>query len=1570
MVKTRHGGGADLDESTDFLSLNRRRTRRSSDYRDELADIEDENSRDIETFTKKTPRSQQKKNDHSYMNGTNEPRRSSRQRKPLYGTYNASLLGEISLSGAVDVMPHMMRGQKQESKMKREDNTEESESDSESESETDEEERRRREIEEEEFLALDMYSRVKRKRPPPKERNVYGVPINDGQNEETADSDDSDDSDSSEGEDSSEERPRQKYFLREKKSAPQRFIIQPEAGQRRKKNPSLFDSPSKTLRKHYQGPMTPMRSPSLKRRRHATHNSSSTSSSSSDSSDDERRFERRKAKSMARARMRCLPMNLLPEDVAQSGLLKDRTKIGTSLADVDPMTIDRSVTFETVGGLGRHIQALKEMVVFPLLYPEVFERFKITPPRGVLFHGPPGTGKTLVARALANECSREDKRVSFFMRKGADCLSKWVGESERQLRLLFDQAYTMRPSIIFFDEIDGLAPVRSSRQDQIHSSIVSTLLALMDGLDNRGEIVVIGATNRIDSIDPALRRPGRFDREFLFPLPSADARFSILKIHTKEWSPKLCDPFLKEVAERCVGYVGADIKALCTEAALLALRRRYPQIYATNEKLQLDVNSIQMSAKDFFQATQNIVPTSQRSVTSPGHSLTPIVRPLLQNVINEITDSLNKLFPVAFSQGSSNNSQESLNSSDMLLDALDEDDSDDDSVCIFENQSSRGRGRRSLMPQFQTTEASQTFLRFSSSVCQSPSAHRPRLLIAGEPGQGQSSHLAPSILHSMERFPVYCLDLPALFGVSVKTPEESCAQVFREARRTAPSIIYMPHIEQWWNVINETLRATFLTLLQDLPPSSPVLLLATSESKHMQLDSQVQQLFNPVGGEVINVRLPNEEERRNFFHDVIIIQAAKPPPRRKQAAVRVLEELPVAPQPEPRKLNDTELQRLHQQEEMTMRELRLFLRNILTRLASDRKFKIFTRPVDLEEVPDYLDVIKTPMDMSSMMKKIDLHHYNNVKGFLDHVRLICNNALEYNPDRDPSDKIIRHRACELQDVAQAIVDSELDPEFEKMCDSIVESRKRRGYTPAKTAPNYYHVKPLEKPSNPVPSTSTAAAKTHSPPTLKQNRKANGMDMYPISEVSEYNLSDYMYHMAKQSKKKPKRRISKWSRGLVSTKKKPRAAPKSDEGTENEVNEQDQDQDTEERDTANEEEGEGVETTTTVQSSQKKRKRRRSSAWAKGYVRKPKTSKRKVKIDGQETEEEDDKDQDEMNVSMEDDGNDPDQDMEEHDEMDTGNEDENIDIIQREPLRKKPRRRRSAWAMGNATKRKPTKPKPNVYNDNNEQKEVEDEKDTENEEEEENNVDNEEQKCDESREEEKESENEKCSDDESIKSGPVIRLNRQRLHSSEVDEKSEKQDEVHDKENASDCGVRQTRKLSTSDSNKCVDAQNNVDKDKEEIMCSTPIDNGEQQLQECDPVETNKEIPNLTKETDQTTEIEDKDGQEKEKNTGSEAEVMEEESAPMIRMTRARSATLQGQKAIEILQEPTPPLVVDHDKLKDFLDYTVKVTCNFNIENLEKLHSVLCQCIYTHRKDYDKTTLIEEMFTKVTAFSQL
>ncbi|XP_078429096.1 P-loop containing nucleoside triphosphate hydrolases superfamily protein [Wolffia australiana] len=232
--------------------------------------------------------------------------------------------------------------------------------------------------------------------------------------------------------------------------------------------------------------------------------------------------------------------------------------------------------WESVAGLKDVIQCLKEVVILPLLYPEVFSSLSLTPPRGVLLHGYPGTGKTHVVRALIGECSRGGHRIAYFARKGADCLGKYVGDAERQLRLLFQVAEKSQPSIIFFDEIDGLAPSRSRRQDQTHNSVVATLLSLLDGLKSRGSVVVIGATNRPDAVDPALRRPGRFDREIYFPLPSVKDRSEILSLHTKNWPKPLEGSLLSWIAKQTAGYAGADLQALCTQAAMIALKRNCP----------------------------------------------------------------------------------------------------------------------------------------------------------------------------------------------------------------------------------------------------------------------------------------------------------------------------------------------------------------------------------------------------------------------------------------------------------------------------------------------------------------------------------------------------------------------------------------------------------------------------------------------------------------------------------------------------------------------------------------------------------------------------------------------------------------------------------------------------------------------------------------------------------------------------------------------------------------------------------------------------------------------------------
>ncbi|KAI5437620.1 hypothetical protein KIW84_023652 [Lathyrus oleraceus] len=232
--------------------------------------------------------------------------------------------------------------------------------------------------------------------------------------------------------------------------------------------------------------------------------------------------------------------------------------------------------WESIAGLKDVIHCMKEVIIIPLLYPDFFDNLELTTPRGVLLHGYPGTGKTLVVWSLIGACARGDRRITYFSRNGADCLGKYVGDDERQQRLLFQVAEKCQPSIIFFDEIDGPAPCRTPQQDQTHSYVVSTLLALMDGLKSRGPVVVIGATNRLDAVDPTLRRPGRFDREIYFPLPSTEDRASTLSLHTQKWQKPISGSLLGWIAKKTSGFAGADLQALCTQAAMNALKRNFP----------------------------------------------------------------------------------------------------------------------------------------------------------------------------------------------------------------------------------------------------------------------------------------------------------------------------------------------------------------------------------------------------------------------------------------------------------------------------------------------------------------------------------------------------------------------------------------------------------------------------------------------------------------------------------------------------------------------------------------------------------------------------------------------------------------------------------------------------------------------------------------------------------------------------------------------------------------------------------------------------------------------------------
>jgi len=266
-------------------------------------------------------------------------------------------------------------------------------------------------------------------------------------------------------------------------------------------------------------------------------------------------------------------------------------------------------TYEDIGGLHEEIQRVREMVELPLRHPELFQRLGIEPPKGVLLHGPPGCGKTLLARAVANE-----SEANFFSINGPEIMSKFYGESEARLREIFQQAQQNSPSIIFIDELDAIAPKREEVTGEVERRVVAQLLALMDGLSGRGNVIVIGATNRPGALDPALRRPGRFDREIEIGVPDKQGRYEILQIHTRGM-PLAEDVDLKKLAEMTHGYTGADLAALCRETAMKALRRYLPQINLEEERVPPSVlEKMEVKMEDFINAYKEVTPTAMREV--------------------------------------------------------------------------------------------------------------------------------------------------------------------------------------------------------------------------------------------------------------------------------------------------------------------------------------------------------------------------------------------------------------------------------------------------------------------------------------------------------------------------------------------------------------------------------------------------------------------------------------------------------------------------------------------------------------------------------------------------------------------------------------------------------------------------------------------------------------------------------------------------------------------------------------------------------------------------------------------
>ena len=313
-----------------------------------------------------------------------------------------------------------------------------------------------------------------------------------------------------------------------------------------------------------------------------------------------------------------------------------------TLIKVSPKSVEvteekiMDVTYEDIGGLGEEVKQIREMVEVPLRHPEIFETMGIQPPKGVLLHGPPGTGKTLIAKAVANE-----SEANFMLVNGPELTNKFYGESEKRIRELFEEAEKNSPTIIFIDEIDALAPKREETYGEVERRMVAQLLACMDGLKSRGKVVVIGATNRPNAIDPALRRPGRFDREIVVGVPDKKGRLNILKIHTRNM-PLTKDVDLNKLAEITHGFVGADLEALCKEAAMNVLRKIIPIIkLKENQAIPKEILiQLKITQNDFKESLKLVRPSAMREVfvETPNVNWTDIGG--LENIKQELKETI------------------------------------------------------------------------------------------------------------------------------------------------------------------------------------------------------------------------------------------------------------------------------------------------------------------------------------------------------------------------------------------------------------------------------------------------------------------------------------------------------------------------------------------------------------------------------------------------------------------------------------------------------------------------------------------------------------------------------------------------------------------------------------------------------------------------------------------------------------------------------------------------------------------------------------------------------------------
>ena len=437
----------------------------------------------------------------------------------------------------------------------------------------------------------------------------------------------------------------------------------------------------------------------------------------------------------------------------------------------------------------------------------------------------------------------------------------------------------------------------------------------MDGMDGRGQVIVIGATNRPDSVDPALRRPGRFDREFYFPLPNIEARRAILDIHTKGWDPPLSPGFKDEIASITKGYGGADLRALCTEAALNAVQRTYPQKYKSNEKLVIHPETINVMAKDFMVSVKKMVPSSERSASSGAGPLPTHIEPLLREPFHNLQQIVADILPQK-----------------KRLTALEEaefEDAEDD----------KGMHAERMQQEF---ERSRVF--------------RPRLLVRGIPGMGQQ-YLAAALLNHFEGLHVQPFDLPTLLSDSGRSPEAAVIQLFTEVRRHKPSVIYIPNVDVWYQTVGDQVISTFTGLLRTLAPTDPVLVLGVIENEDEFIDqTMIKKLFGYSLKNQYFVERPRELSRKVYFSPIAEYINTSPadfpePAHRKRRRIERLEPVPIEP-PKQIELSKAELKAQKKRDRHLLNVLKLRIQPIMDQIK--QKYKKFRTGVIDENQIRYL----------------------------------------------------------------------------------------------------------------------------------------------------------------------------------------------------------------------------------------------------------------------------------------------------------------------------------------------------------------------------------------------------------------------------------------------------------------------------------------------------------------------------------------------------------------------------------------------------------------------------------------